>query len=155
MEYTQIDYTKDTELTNLANFLAIESISTMNSVSYAAPQNHNQPLCGQAEIDAIHSFEILKIDVQDELVRIGFSVKNKANSSISSTFLVSPVSLMERVIPKKHYKLYYDSSEAISVFREYRIYAKLVGIERIDKFEGPCEQQARSLQLVPDFCFCK
>jgi hypothetical protein len=155
MEYTPVDFTKDPEFTNLAHFLASEAVNTMNRVSYSSPQNILTPLCEHVELNSIQSLEILKIDDEYELVRLNFSLQNKANSLVSSIFMASPMKIIDRVIEKRHTKLYYDNSEEVFVFREFRIYVKMIAMERIDKFEGYCEQAARAQGLKPDFCFCR
>jgi hypothetical protein len=155
MEFTQVDYTKNEELEMLANFLVSVAVSTMNLITYSSPQNIFPSFCEHVVLDNIISLEVLKSDGPDELLRVNFSLKNKKNSLVSSTFLASPVKIIGRVISKGGTKYYYDSYEEAFVFRNFHFYIKMVGMERVDKFSGPCEEAARAKDIRPDFCFCK
>lgn len=151
LNYIPVDVTYDREVRELVERLVREATRVVNTLVYA-PVNGEQ-VCKKVEPDQVVEVFGIKANRYRELLKLIFTVKERPGAKIIATYLISPRPYGSGIKPT-HRAYQYARPEPI-MYRGFYTYATILGLSRLDPFEGDCAMLARKQGVKADFCFCR
>lgn len=140
------------ELHDLLHYITEYAIFIMNKETYSGYSIYTGRACQKIQLKKIDRAFAFAYNSMSELIKIQFTVTNQMNASFTALFLLSP---QPWASVKKHQSFYSYGRLESYMYRGYMQFFKIINLSRMDPFEGECASYARSLNIKPDFCFCK
>lgn len=150
LDYVPVDIAFDHQLADLLATLVAEAARVMNSLVYSPV--HRTQLCGKLEPSEIVEVFGIQANRYRELLKVVFRLKSRPEAKIIATYMISPRPYGSGIKPT-HMADQYARPEPI-LYRGFYTYATILGLSRLDPFEGQCAVKARKQEVKADFCFC-
>jgi len=151
LNYVPVDRHFDPQLTHLLTTLVSEATQIMNNLVYSPP--NGAQLCFKLEPSDIVEVFGIRANRYRELLKVIFTIKGRPEAKVIATFMISPRPYGSGIKPT-HKSDQYAKPEPI-LYRGFYTYATILGLSRLDPFEGECAVEARRQGVKADFCFCR
>jgi len=136
------------ELTGVLRFIVEDALAYFNSLVYSSRGLGKGAVCRKLSARRVDRAYGLQLDSMMEEIKVEFSINELASARFEVLYLLSSgvnfLSLTEDGFPVN--SLLYNG---------YRKQTRMLSFSRLDKYSGPCEQEARARDLEAEVCICK